>query len=96
MRRHLGHEFFGVSGELLGCEVLYVRGDGPLMAERVFHLTVAVAPERVGHRHIDFATGGDGAVEQRVGVLGVDVEIDAGAAATFRREAGRRKFPAEH
>ena len=45
------------------------------MAKRVFHLSVAIGPKRVGHGHLDATTGVDGAMESGVGLLGV-VEMD--------------------
>ena len=56
------------------------------MAERIFHLTIAVTPELVGHRHLHRAARLDRPVKRGVAILNVKVERDAGAAAAFGRE----------
>ena len=45
---HLGERGFGVGGDLLFAEVLFVRGNRPLMAEGIFRHAIAIAPELVG------------------------------------------------
>src|ERR687888_2629476 len=40
LRLHLGKRRFGVGGDLLVREVLFVRRNRPLMAEGIFHLAV--------------------------------------------------------
>lgn len=96
MLRHLGEEFLGVGGDLFRSPIVLMRGDGPLMTERIFHLTVAITPKRIGHGHPDLATGRDRAIEQGVGVLDVDMQKNTRAAATFGRETIGRKLVREH
>ena len=93
---HLGKGGFGVGGDLLFAQVLFMRRDRPLMAERIFGQAVAVAPELVGQRHLHRAARLECAVKSSVGILDVKVKSDAGAAARFRRKTAWRKFTAQH
>src|ERR1700692_2004338 len=55
--------------------ILDVRGDAPLLAERVGKLSVAVAPEHILHGHIDPGASCNGAIENRVGVRDLQMDI---------------------
>src|SRR6267378_4037395 len=77
---HLLKKGFGIGDVLFLGVVVLVRGDGPLMAERVFHHAVAVAPEHIGDGHLHGATGLDRAVKGGVRIREVDMEEDARAA----------------
>src|SRR3954463_6385498 len=81
---HIREERFGVGVDLFFGQVLFVRGEGPLMAERIFDLAEAVTPELIGHRHLDGAAGLHRALEGSIRVLDVEIERDTGPAATFR------------
>src|ERR1043166_7067423 len=45
---HLRKGSFGVGGDLVLAEVLFVRGNRPLVAEWIFRHAVTIAPELVG------------------------------------------------
>ncbi|MDE2509175.1 MAG: 4-hydroxythreonine-4-phosphate dehydrogenase PdxA [Planctomycetota bacterium] len=50
------------------------------MAEGIFHLAVAVAPELIGHRHFDGAPGFDRAVNVTIGLPIVRTSVAHGTA----------------
>src|SRR6202035_2240184 len=69
--------------------ILDVRGNAPLLAERVGNLSVAVAPEHILQWHIDSRTCRNRAVKNLVGVRDVQMDIhgvsDPLAGAGYRR-----------
>src|SRR4051794_26055166 len=67
--------------QLLGAQVVEPLRDGPLEAERVDHLSVEIAPERLLDGLLHRGAGVDGLLERGVRVL--DVHLD------------RRRAPAE-
>ena len=56
-------------------QIFLAGGDGPTHSERIAQVPVAVAPELVGDRHGDFATGRDSLRPGCVGVGNVEVEM---------------------
>lgn len=61
-------------------QIFLAGGDGPTHSERIAQVPVAVAPELVGDRHGDFATGRDSLRPGCVGVGNVEVEMKRQAA----------------
>src|ERR1044071_199662 len=89
-------ERLSVRSYLLPREVLFVRCERPLVTVRILNLTVAVAPELIGHRHFYSCPGLHGAVESSIGVFDVQVERDTRPAAAFWRKAMWWKLIAQH
>ncbi len=94
---HAGHRRLAALHDLLGREVLLVRGDLPLVPERIRDLAEAVAPELVLDRHRDRRARIDRLLNDLVDIL--DVQEDAHGCATelLRRRQGRlRHWIGEH
>src|SRR3546814_6084294 len=62
-----------------------MRGDRPAVAERVFELAVAIAPEHVLHRHRDLGAGLHRARGEAIHILDVQMDRDRRAAERLRR-----------
>src|SRR5439155_24355912 len=58
---------------LLRRQVLFVGCKGPRKTERIFHMTVAIAPELIGNRHSGRATGCHSLLKTGVGVRHVEM-----------------------
>src|SRR6185369_6101846 len=68
-------------------EIFDVSGHAPLVAEWIFHLTEAIAPELIGKRHGHFGTRFGGALEPCVDVFYGEVEGYRATAECLRPEA---------
>src|SRR5690606_35575652 len=75
----LGERGLHVLLHLFGREVLLVRGDRPLVPQRVGQLAVAVAPVHVGRRHGDGGAGRLCLGHRRVHVFDIQVQVDGRA-----------------
>src|SRR5581483_2221713 len=71
LRRLLPEELRRALLGLGACQLLFPRRDPPGVPLRVGDGAAAIAPELIRERHPDSGPGTDGAVEQRIGVLGV-------------------------
>src|SRR6516162_7895619 len=71
---HLLYCFGAAAGHLVRRYVFFVSRDRPGVAEGIYHLAVAVAPEHVHERHLNLGAGGDGLLEERVDVLHVEMD----------------------
>src|SRR5262249_21011551 len=80
--RFLLHRFL----HLLRGYVAYVRAYGPVMAERVLELTVAIAPEHVCDRHGDLRAGLNRAGGKGIGIVHVEMDRDRGALERLRAQ----------
>src|SRR4029453_16803742 len=65
---------------LFWCQVFNVRGQSPLVAERIDHLSEAIAPEHVSHGHRACSTSLDRALIPLVDIIDVRVKRDRGSA----------------
>ena len=93
---HLLRPGFGAPLQFGGSNVFDVLSETPLVSEGIPDFAVAVSPELILQRHLDFGAGLDGAFEESIHIVGVDEEGIGGDGTGAGCMSHTGEFVAEH